>query len=83
MSSICFVAYGWDKRRAELERSRISEARLHLFELLGGWPGAFVAQRYFRHKNRKVAYQVRYWLMVAVNLACLVGFFYARSKWYA
>ena len=81
MSSVCFVAYGWDKKRASLGQTRISEIRLHFFELLCGWPGAVVAQRYFRHKNRKMSYQVAFWLIVAVNLVCLSGYFFVRSKW--
>jgi len=31
--------------------------------LLGGWPGAFLAQRRFRHKCSKVSYQVVFWVI--------------------
>ena len=80
MSSISFVAYGRDKRRAENGRRRNSEGRLHLFELLGGWPGAFVAQRYFRHKNRKISYQVKYWAIVAFHIGFLALYCYADLR---
>jgi hypothetical protein len=33
-------------------------------ELLGGWPGAFLAQRRLRHKCSKVSYQFVFWLIV-------------------
>jgi uncharacterized membrane protein YsdA (DUF1294 family) len=55
-----------DKRRAREKGWRMSEARLHLLELLGGWPGAFLAQRRLRHKCSKVTYQVVFWLIVLV-----------------
>jgi uncharacterized membrane protein YsdA (DUF1294 family) len=37
---------------------------LHLLELLGGWPGAFIAQRRLRHKCSKRQYQVVFWAIV-------------------
>ncbi|AOE84289.1 DUF1294 domain-containing protein [Pseudomonas sp. TCU-HL1] len=71
MSLVCFVAYWRDKRLAVAGERRIPEARLHLLELLGGWPGGLLAQRLIRHKNRKVAYQVKFWLIVAAHLGVL------------
>ncbi|WP_342245482.1 DUF1294 domain-containing protein [Pseudomonas sp. OTU5201] len=73
MSLVCFVAYWRDKRFAVAGAQRTPESRLHLYELLGGWPGGLMAQRLIRHKSRKVAYQVKFWLIVAVHLG-LLGF---------
>lgn len=56
-----------DKSRAEAGEWRISEAVLHLLELLGGWPGSFAAQRWFRHKTAKAGYQIIFWLIVALH----------------
>ena len=50
MSTLAFALYGVDKRRAARGAWRISEATLHTIELLGGWPGALLGQRMFRHK---------------------------------
>ncbi|WP_439859169.1 DUF1294 domain-containing protein [Pseudomonas sp. MBLB4136] len=69
MSLICFIAYYRDKQFAIRGTQRTPEARLHLYELLGGWPGGLLAQRLFRHKNRKLAYQLKFWLIVSVHLA--------------
>jgi len=69
MSLITFVAYYLDKRAARLGRPRTPEATLHVLELLGGWPGALLAQRLLRHKNAKVGYQVVFWLIGAVHVA--------------
>lgn len=67
VSGIVLLLYAVDKRRAQAKGAeRVPEAGLHALELLGGWPGAFVAQRMLRHKNAKVGYQVKFWLIVAV-----------------
>ena len=71
MSLVCFVAYWRDKRFAVAGAQRTPEARLHLYELLGGWPGGLLAQRLIHHKNRKAAYQVKFWLIVAMHLGVL------------
>jgi uncharacterized membrane protein YsdA (DUF1294 family) len=64
LSAFTYWAYAVDKRRAEERAWRVPEARLHLLELLGGWPGAFLAQRRLRHKCSKGSYQVVFWLIV-------------------
>lgn len=69
MSLICFIAYYRDKQFAVKGLPRTPEARLHLYELLGGWPGGFLAQRLIRHKNRKLSYQLLFWLIVLLHLA--------------
>lgn len=64
ISGVTFLAYLYDKKRAIAKGWRVAEIHLHLLELLGGWPGAFLAQRKFRHKCSKVRYQAVYWLIV-------------------
>ena len=64
LSAFSYWAYAVDKRRAEEREWRVPEARLHLLELLGGWPGAFLAQRRLRHKCSKGSYQAVFWLIV-------------------
>ena len=68
VSIVSLSVYGRDKHRAKKEQWRVAEATLHLFELCGGWPGALIAQRLFRHKNRKVSFQVMFWLIVIAHL---------------
>lgn len=55
-----------DKRKAQQAEWRTPEAAMHLLELLGGWPGAFLAQRIFRHKSSKVSYQVVVFLIIGL-----------------
>ena len=64
LNLLTYWTYAWDKRRAKNDEWRIPEARLHFLELLGGWPGAFLAQRRLRHKCSKTSYQFTFWLIV-------------------
>ena len=61
-----YQTLAYDKKRAQTDQWRVPESRLLLLELLGGWPGSFVAQRRFRHKISKSSYQVTFWLIVIV-----------------
>lgn len=78
-----FISQWFDKRRAEQSRWRVPENFLHLLELLGGWPGAFVAQRLFRHKTAKFSYQFVFWLIVVayefVSVDFLLGWKMAQQ----
>ncbi len=67
MSLVTIVAYGLDKEKAGRGEWRTAESLLHLLELGGGWPGALFAQQLFRHKTRKVGYQVVFWLIVLAH----------------
>jgi len=67
MSVACFIAYYRDKRKALRRQWRTPEATLHLLEILGGWPGGLIAQLALRHKIRKVAYQLIFWLIVMLH----------------
>jgi len=79
MSALGFSLYGLDKRASTRGGWRTPEVRLHLIELLGGWPGALLAQRVFRHKTRKTSFQVMFYLAVAVNLVVLGWLIFAGN----
>ena len=68
MSLAAFLMYARDKLSAIRGGWRMRETSLHLAELLGGWPGAFVAQRTMRHKTVKPSYQAVFWLIVAAHV---------------
>jgi len=67
-----FAAYGLDKRRASTGGRRVPERTLHLLAALGGWPGAILGQRQFRHKTRKVPFLIAFWAVVLLH-AAVVG----------
>jgi uncharacterized membrane protein YsdA (DUF1294 family) len=72
MSGICYRVYQKDKKFAKTQQWRIPETTLHLYEILGGWPGALIAQRTLRHKNKKLLFQLTFWLIVALHV---IGWF--------
>lgn len=67
VSTLAFLLYWSDKRKAQTNRWRTPENVLHAVELAGGWPGALIAQQVFRHKTRKVSYQVLFWAIVLLH----------------
>ena len=77
-SAIAFLAYAIDKSAAKNDRRRTQESTLHLFALIGGWPGALFAQRMLRHKSKKQSFQVTFWFTVAINCSAL-GWLFSPS----
>ena len=73
MSVVTFFSYWADKRQAKINAQRTPESVLHLFELLGGWPGGLIAQYAIRHKNRKTSYQMVFWIIVLIHISLLGG----------
>jgi len=79
LSAIAFIAYALDKHAAQTRRWRIPESTLHLLELAGGWPGAWIAQQSLRHKSRKPGYRLAFWMMVVVHCAALAAWLWTRA----
>lgn len=76
LSVVAFTMYRADKVAAESQAWRVPEANLHAVALLGGWPGALVARRAFRHKTRKQPFRTIFWATVVANCAVLGWFVY-------
>jgi len=70
-SAVAFGMYAMDKKAAREDRWRIAESSMHLIALVGGWPGALLAQRAFRHKTRKPGFQIVFRLTVLINCGAL------------
>lgn len=68
LSAVSYLMYRADKSAAQSSRRRTPETSLHLLDLLGGWPGALIAQQRFRHKTVKQPFQTLFWLTVTLNL---------------
>ncbi|NCF16066.1 MAG: DUF1294 domain-containing protein [Gammaproteobacteria bacterium] len=56
----------------KVARWRTKEATLQLIGLVGGWPGALIAQESLRHKSRKMSFQVVFAISVVLNGVALV-----------
>ena len=71
MSVITYDVYARDKTAAQNAIWRTPEWALHLMSLVGGWPGALIAQVLLRHKTLKLSFLIRYWFTVIVNFIAL------------
>ncbi len=67
LSAATYRLYSYDKRQAVRGGWRVPETSLHLAEIAGGWPGAFLAQRRLRHKCSKGRYLAIYWCIIVLH----------------
>jgi len=74
-SIAAFIAYLLDKSAARNNQWRTAENTLQMLGVIGGWPGALVAQKLLRHKTRKLSFQVVFWLSVLLNCSGLAWLF--------
>jgi uncharacterized membrane protein YsdA (DUF1294 family) len=72
---VTFLVYGYDKLVAGSGRTRVPEAVLLALTFAGGTLGALLGRWLFRHKTRKTGFRIRFWLVVAVQIALLVAYF--------
>jgi len=70
---LTFLVYAIDKRAAQTGQWRTRESQLHLLSLAGGWPGAWFAQQWLRHKSRKQPFRAVYWATVGLHCAALAA----------
>jgi uncharacterized membrane protein YsdA (DUF1294 family) len=74
MSLLAYAAFALDKRRAKAGEWRIPEATLLALALLGGSPGAKLAQARLRHKTRKEPFRSKLDRIVTMQaLGLLLG----------
>ena len=71
LSIVTLAVYGLDKSAAQHGQWRTPEQTLHVLSLIGGWPGALLAQAVFRHKTSKVSFQGGFAATVVVNGAVM------------
>lgn len=72
-SVVCFIVYATDKSAAAADRWRVREDTLLTLGLVGGWPGAIIAQQVLRHKSTKAAFRARFWATVVANVLGFVA----------
>ncbi len=72
-NGLTFVVWGWDKWRASRGGRRVPEASLLFLALCGGFVGAWIGVRVFRHKTRKQPF--RLYLMLVTLLSAGLGVF--------
>ncbi|GGD74638.1 DUF1294 domain-containing protein [Lacimicrobium alkaliphilum] len=79
-STIAFIFYAFDKSAAKNGRWRTPESHLHFLSLVGGWPGAFYAQKSLRHKSSKTEFKRVYWATVMMNIFAFVWLFTGQGR---
>lgn len=68
-SGLSYLIYFSDKAAAGRRGvSRTPESTLHMIDLLGGWPGALIAQQRCRHKTAKASFQTMFFITVIANI---------------
>ncbi|MDE3271435.1 DUF1294 domain-containing protein [Pseudoalteromonas sp. G4] len=72
MSVFAFVVYGIDKFKAKRDKARVPESTLHIYSVLGGWPGAVLGQHVFRHKTVKQPFKKHLYISIVMNMLCLL-----------
>ncbi len=77
---LTFFTYGVDKYRASRKGQRIPENTLHLLSLLGGTPGAWMAQRIFRHKTLKTSFRVVFYAIALLQMTSLWAWIWFASS---
>lgn len=70
---VTFAAFAVDKRAARLGNQRIAENTLLKLALLGGSPGAKLAQARFRHKTVKQPFARMLNLIIGFQVLALLG----------
>lgn len=71
-SVLAFMIYAVDKSAAVADSWRVSESTLLAVGLVGGWPGAIVAQQVLRHKSSKASFRSAFWGSVVLNIAAFL-----------
>ncbi|MGR5150234.1 DUF1294 domain-containing protein [Photobacterium alginatilyticum] len=85
LSIITFAIYALDKRAAKKGEWRTSENTLHFLALIGGWPGALIAQNQLRHKSQKQPFKTILWMTIVLNCSAFIwlltpeGAFYTKT----
>ncbi|CAN7268365.1 DUF1294 domain-containing protein [Rhizobacter sp. LjRoot28] len=81
-SVVSFALHALDKRAARRGTRRVSERSLLLTALVGGWPGAILAQQSLRHKTSKPSFRWAFAAASGLNLL-LLGLWHAQlvSGW--
>jgi uncharacterized membrane protein YsdA (DUF1294 family) len=78
VSAVTFGLFGVDKTLSKTDRARIPESVLHLFTLLGGFPGQILGRVVFRHKTnfkRHPSFTIVLVISIVIQIAVVIFIF--------
>ena len=78
ISAITFGLFGVDKALSKTDKARVPESVLHLFTLLGGFPGQILGRIVFRHKTnfkRHPSFTIVLALSIIIQIAVIILIF--------
>ncbi len=70
---ITFAMFAWDKYTAIKGQWRVPEKTLLMLALVGGSPGAIIAQQRLRHKTRKQPFRAQLLLIAGLHVLLVVA----------
>jgi uncharacterized membrane protein YsdA (DUF1294 family) len=75
-NAVTVLLYGYDKRQGVVGGGRVPELILHLAALVGGSPGALLAQVVFRHKTQKLKFRMIFIGVVLTQVLMAIGYWH-------
>lgn len=81
LSATAFAMYWHDKQQAIQHGARIPESALLAVGQFGGWPGAWLAQRFLRHKSSKLSFQIKFVATVIGHVLVVTALGVALYVW--
>jgi uncharacterized membrane protein YsdA (DUF1294 family) len=75
VTAITFLTYGYDKLVAGTGATRVPARVLLTLAFAGGTVGALLGMRLFHHKTSKESFLERFWLVVAVQVVAIAGWY--------
>ena len=73
-----FLAMWIDKRRARKGEWRISEKTLFIITLLGGGIGTIAGMKVFRHKTKKLKFQIGLPTILITQIVLIIYFIFCK-----
>ncbi len=81
-STLTFFFYAADKWAAIRGSWRIKESTLQLLSLIGGWPGALIAQVLLRHKTQKQPFLFIFFIVSSINVCAFLYLFTSSGAFF-
>lgn len=75
ITAVTILTYGYDKMVAGSGATRVPERVLLVLSFAGGTAGALAGMRLFHHKTSKESFLERFWLVVALQIVIIAGWY--------